>query len=149
MQTVKFNEIEYQANDLLDAFELFQKKSSNVAFYGFCGCQLFVQFHNGSCYMYELTHEAVSDCINAESIGKFISNQVVSRFPSQKVESKLITVLPRETRLLKKDIFSNGHVTLGQKHEEVYLVAEDSNGFCIVENMKTGTRYPVTEDNTM
>lgn len=147
MQNLSFNDIGFEAADFLDGYTIFQKKSSNIAFYGFNACTLFVQFHNGSCYNYELTHEAVSACIKAESIGKFISNQVVGKYPSQKLENKLITQLQRETVILKTRIVSNHNVLLGERHEEVFLVKEAEK--CVVENMKSGTRFHVSPSEFM
>lgn len=148
MQTLTFNEIQHEASDLLDGFEIFKKPSSNVAFYGLKGSTLFVQFMAGSCYVYELSSELAAQVNTAESIGKFVANQVVNKAPSQKIEPNQVKSLARVTVLLKMDIFSGKHKQYGKAHEEVYLVT-DAVDVCIVENMKTADRYPVSTGNIL
>jgi hypothetical protein len=55
------------------------------------GGRLYVQFKNGSGYMYsEVDENTISFAHNCDSIGKFISSQVVKKFPSEKMEKALI-----------------------------------------------------------
>jgi hypothetical protein len=83
----------YAADDALEGFDIIEKPSSNVAFVATCMItnQMYVQFKNGSGYMYsEVDLDTLSAVTAVDSIGKFISSQVVKKFPSEKMEKALI-----------------------------------------------------------
>jgi hypothetical protein len=93
MKTVILPSGTYAVDDLLADFEVIEKPSSNVAFVAtnIADRQLYVQFKNGSGYMYsDVDLDTLSFVPVAESIGKFISSQVVKKFPSQKLDKSLI-----------------------------------------------------------
>lgn len=84
----------YAVDDALQGFDIIEKPSSNVAFVATCmiTLQMYVQFKNGSGYMYsEVDLDTLSAVSAVDSIGKFISSQVVKHFPSEKMEKSLIT----------------------------------------------------------
>jgi hypothetical protein len=87
----------YAVDSILDGFEIIEKPSSNVAFVGTSMLEhkIYVQFKNGSGYMYsEVDYDTLSFIPAAESIGKFISQYVVKKFPSDKSEKPLIEAMP-------------------------------------------------------
>lgn len=146
MQKVKLNQIDYQAADFLDGFEIFQKPSSHIAFYGTRGTQLFVQFNSGVCWLYELKAEQVSMVPNVQSIGVFVSG-LKGKTPGQQIESNMVKCIARETVVLKNEVTSGKQIPLGKAKEEVYLVTDGD--VCIVENMRTGNRYSTPSANVM
>ncbi|WP_231489872.1 KTSC domain-containing protein [Pedobacter sp. Leaf170] len=100
MKTIKIDGITYNVNAKINGFKISQKTSSNVAFFGLNSetNQLFVQFKNGSSYIYsELDSSTVIEIINCESIGKFISGRIVKVFPSEKLEGEMIKMHPSES----------------------------------------------------
>jgi len=93
MKTIIIPSGTYAVDDLLAVFEVIEKPSSNVAFVAtdIATRQLYVQFKNGSGYMYsDVDLDTLSFVPAAESIGKFISSQVVKKFPSEKMDKALI-----------------------------------------------------------
>lgn len=99
MKTININGIKYNVNQKLECFVISQKTSSNVEFIGLNSDtnQLFVQFKNGSSYIYSnLDSSTVIDLINCESIGKFISGRIVKVFPSEKQDCEMIKMHPSE-----------------------------------------------------
>lgn len=87
----------YAVDPILDGFEIIEKPSSNVAFVGtsMLDHKIYVQFKNGSGYMYsEVDYDTLSFISAAESIGKFISQYVVKKFPNEKSEKPLIEPMP-------------------------------------------------------
>jgi len=93
MKTIIIPSGTYAVDDLLADFEVIEKPSSNVAFVAtdIATRQLYVQFKNGSGYMYsDVDLDTLSFVPAAESIGKFISSQVVKKFPSEKMDKALI-----------------------------------------------------------
>jgi hypothetical protein len=97
MKTIILASGTYAVDDLLADFEVIEKPSSNVAFVAtnIATRQLYVQFKNGSGYMYsDVDLDTLSFIPVAESIGKFISSQVVKKFPSEKLDQSLIESVP-------------------------------------------------------
>lgn len=97
MKIITLSSGTYAVDPILDGFEIFEKPSSNVAFVGtdMLADKMYVQFKNGSGFMYsEVSADVMSFVPQAESIGKFISSQVVKHFPSEKQEKALIEYLP-------------------------------------------------------
>lgn len=83
----------YAVDDVLQGFDIIEKPSSNVAFVATCMItnRMYVQFKNGSGYMYsEVDLDTLSAVSAVDSIGKFISSQVVKKFPSEKTGKTLI-----------------------------------------------------------
>ncbi|GGG97617.1 KTSC domain-containing protein [Pedobacter zeae] len=102
MKTVTLNEKQYCVSILLDGFTIESKPSSNVSFYGVNKDtkELFVQFKSGSCYFYkEITNDAAIGLINAESVGSYISRNIVGQFTSQKIDAPLIIPTPDQQSL--------------------------------------------------
>lgn len=93
MRKVKLPSGDYQVDDQLNDFVVIEKPSSNVAFFAsdILRGRLYVQFKNGSGYMYtEMDENIISFAHNCDSIGKFVSSQVVKKFPSEKLDHSLI-----------------------------------------------------------
>jgi hypothetical protein len=93
MKTILLPSGTYAVDDLLADFDIIEKPSSNVAFVAtnIATRQLYVQFKNGSGYMYsDVDLDLLSFIPAAESIGKFISSHVVKKFPSVKLDKQLI-----------------------------------------------------------
>jgi hypothetical protein len=83
----------YAVDDVLQGLDIIEKPSSNVAFVATCMItnQMYVQFKNGSGYMYSEVDLDTLSAVNAvDSIGKFISSQVVKKFPSEKMDKPLV-----------------------------------------------------------
>lgn len=156
MKTVIFDLISYEADTFLDSYELHKKPSSNIDFFGFDGTTLFVQFKNGSCWLYYIDAELVEELLNPGpgpdglplSIGKIIANKIVRKRLSQSIPNNLVKMLPRPIALMKSDYKSQGNVLLASKHEEVYIVLEDE-GMIQIESKVTGKRWLVTSDQLL
>lgn len=91
----EINGVQYTIDEKLDNFTIKSKPSSNVAFYGVnhdaTDIQLFVQFKNGSCYIYSgLTDQTLKELNECESIGSFISRNIVGKFLNIKCEKSLV-----------------------------------------------------------
>jgi hypothetical protein len=64
----------HRTDPSLAGFELKQKSSSNIEFYGSNENQIFVQFKNGGAYIYKnIEEKTIQDLHQAESIGKFVA----------------------------------------------------------------------------
>lgn len=84
----------YEVHEAVQDFTIVHKPSSNVLAVGidFNLELIFVQFINGSCYMYVDVPISISHmAVKANSIGKFISNEIVGKFRSQKFEQPFLT----------------------------------------------------------
>ncbi len=94
MKTQNINSQNYLVDQQLTDFTIFQKVSSNVDFFGtdHLNKKLFVQFKGGTgAHIYsEVPVKILTWAENAESIGKFISSEVVGIFPSAKTEVRLV-----------------------------------------------------------
>lgn len=93
MNAIKVNLTGFKVNPVIAGVSIQQKTSSNIAYFGVDADkrQLFVQFKSGGAYLYsEISNEVGMAIINAESIGKVVSNMVVGKFPSQKLEYGII-----------------------------------------------------------
>lgn len=109
----------YAVDDILQGFDIIEKPSSNVAFVGTCLIthQMYVQFKNGSGYMYsEVDFDTLSAVPAVDSIGKFISSQVVKKFANEKMEKPLIGILGIEEPVLivKGDVARFGNYEAGK-----------------------------------
>jgi hypothetical protein len=97
MKTITLPSGIYAVDPILDGFDIIERPSSNVAFVGtdMLADKMYVQFKRGSGYMYSgVDIDTLSFVHNCESIGKFISSQVVNHFPSEKQEKALIEFIP-------------------------------------------------------
>lgn len=95
MKTITLQSGTYAVDDILHGFEIMEKPSSNVAFtaINIFENQLYVQFKNGSGYMYsEVDVNTLREAETCESIGKFISSMVVKRYVGQKLSWSLINL---------------------------------------------------------
>lgn len=93
MKTIILNKMRLVVDDRIDSFEIFQKDSSNVEFFGIDPVQdkLIMQFRNGTSYIYSgLSMDLMKAAMNCESIGKFFSSQIAGKFESQKIAERLI-----------------------------------------------------------
>ncbi|WP_316778305.1 KTSC domain-containing protein [Pedobacter antarcticus] len=93
MKTITLPSGTYAVDPILDGFDIIEKPSSNVAFVctDILANKLYVQFKNGSGYMYsEVDCDVMCALPAALSIGSFISKYVVKHFPSEKQEKALI-----------------------------------------------------------
>lgn len=74
----------------LQGFDLKQKPSSNVDYYGTNGKDIFVQFQKGTSYIYEsVPKEIIEEMKTVESIGSFVF-KTLKKFPYKKIELKLV-----------------------------------------------------------
>ncbi|QTE37509.1 KTSC domain-containing protein [Mucilaginibacter gossypii] len=93
--TIDLNGQKLAVHDSLFDFSIHQKPSSNVDYFGtdYTNGRLFVQFKGGTgAYVYNnVSTELLNAAKAADSIGKFISQQVVGKFISHKHEQRLIT----------------------------------------------------------
>lgn len=97
MKTVTINGKQYSIDAQIEHFSINQKPSSNVDFYGVNAKtgELFVQFKGGSSYIYSgITADVAIELINCESIGKYVSQSIVCKFPSRKVDGRLVFQAP-------------------------------------------------------
>lgn len=93
MRTIALPSGTYAVDDILNGFEIMEKPSSNVDFtaINIFENQLYVQFKNSSGYMYsEVDVNTLKEAETCESIGKFISSQVVKKFDNEKLPNALI-----------------------------------------------------------
>lgn len=93
MKTITLNAMSLVIDDRIDSFEIFQKPSSNVEFFGIdhASDKLVMQFRNGTSYIYSgIPVDLLKQAIACESIGKFFSNQIAGKFESHKVAERLI-----------------------------------------------------------
>lgn len=77
------------ASPQLEDFHLFQKESSNIAYFGTAHLagQLFVQFKHGGSYVHSLVpSDTLKGMENADSIGSYYSKNIRGTYPSAKVE---------------------------------------------------------------
>lgn len=80
-------------DDRIDSFQIFQKPSSNVEFFGIdpVSDRLVMQFRNGTSYIYSgIPTDLQKEAISCESIGKFFSNNIAGKYESHKVGERLI-----------------------------------------------------------
>lgn len=95
MKQVKLNHQTYQVHPRLLDFNVSMALSKSISFYGtnpYSG-SLFIQFSNGGTYIYaNMTGEIRRGLNNAESIGKFVANNIVGKFPSEKLNGKGVFV---------------------------------------------------------
>lgn len=75
MEQYKIIVEEHVVDDRLKGFDLMQKPSSNVDYYGTNGVDtIFIQFKNGQSYLYpNVKKEVIEEMLAAESIGKFMA----------------------------------------------------------------------------
>jgi hypothetical protein len=85
MEQYKIIVTEHEIDEQLQGFNLMQKPSSNVDYYGTNGTDtVFIQFKNGVSYLYSnVSKEHITEMLNAESIGKFVV-QVLKKYPYTK-----------------------------------------------------------------
>lgn len=84
----------YSFEPVLTGFDIQQKPSSNVSFYGYDEKyqRLFIQFKNGNAYIYkDIKPELFADMQKAESVGKFFSSTIAGRYLHEKYAQRLIT----------------------------------------------------------
>jgi hypothetical protein len=91
MEQYIINVAEHQVDSLLDGYEIAQKPSSNIDYYGSNGKDtIFIQFKNGVSYLYLNVDKASIDQMQAaESIGKFIGT-LSKKYTYTKVDRKLV-----------------------------------------------------------
>jgi len=91
MSTTVVNGKEYLIDNILADFLIQQKSSSNIEFHGSNGKdQIFVQFKNGSSYIYKGVNEAdIKEMNEAESIGKFV-HALSKKYASEKIPKRVV-----------------------------------------------------------
>lgn len=89
MQQIVFKGKVHQVSNLLDGFTIKETaQSSNVALFAVNQekNEFFVMFKNGFQYFYnEVDPELLHQALHAESIGKFVSREIVKKFTSTKI----------------------------------------------------------------
>ncbi|TDQ79540.1 KTSC domain-containing protein [Sphingobacterium yanglingense] len=98
MKTLTFYDIAYEVDERYNDYAVFKLPSSNVDFCGHLPDEdkdtqnFFVQFKNGGTYLYrDIPNETVIEASKAESIGKFIRAEISGKYPSVKLEHKILT----------------------------------------------------------
>jgi hypothetical protein len=92
MRKIVLNNQPVAVDDIIKEFEVMSKESSNVDYYGTDGTNVFVQFKNGSSYLYtNVTPADIEGMKDAESIGRFIP--VLKKYPTTKYENRLVVVV--------------------------------------------------------
>lgn len=97
MKTVKIQNRTFTVHDRLVDFNVNMPISKGVAFYGTnpASGSLFIQFANGGTYIYaNMTGEIRRGLHNATSIGRYVAEKIVGKFPSEKLSSKGISPMP-------------------------------------------------------
>jgi hypothetical protein len=96
MKKVIINDKEYHVAGMLEAFNIQQKPSSNVEFFGTNSAgSVFVQFKNGNTYIYSNVHAGRIEEMNAaESIGRFVPK--LKAYPCEKIDRRLVTPVQDE-----------------------------------------------------
>jgi hypothetical protein len=76
MEQYKIIVEEHVVDEKLKGFDIMQKPSSNVDYYGTNGVDtIFIQFKNGGSYFYpNVTKELIEEMLKSESIGKFMAS---------------------------------------------------------------------------
>lgn len=96
MRKIIINDQPCTVDSQLSGYEILSKPSSNVEFYGTDGQNIFIQFKNGSSYLYlNVTKDTINAMYLAESIGKFISF-LSKNYTYTKVEGKLVNIVKEE-----------------------------------------------------
>lgn len=74
MRKVKINNQECQVDDLLEGYTIQRKPSSNIDYFGDNGTDVFIQFKNGSSYIYKNVRSShIEEMQQVESLGRFVS----------------------------------------------------------------------------
>lgn len=93
MQTLTFDGKQHEVSSALLGFDFkITPQSSNVKLIGVnrADKELLVSFKTGSQYIYSgVDEETLQAALDAPSIGKFVSSQIVRKFDSVKVTDKL------------------------------------------------------------
>lgn len=93
MRTIELNNTVYQIDSRLEGFMVSSKPSSNVAFYGYSlNNSFFIQFKNGSAYIFSDVSESVLAGVNkAVSIGAYFNSEIKGKFPNEKLAGSMVT----------------------------------------------------------
>lgn len=113
MRKFEINGVIYDVHEAVESFTILHKESSNVAFWGYDVSTMvfFVQFKNGSTYMYsEVPASLLQGSIDADSIGKFISQEIVKKFPSTKFDTQVL--LKEEAVAVKKSMLNGEEILI-------------------------------------
>jgi hypothetical protein len=99
MKQQTINDKAVHVDSRLDKFNIHQKPSSTVEFFGHNDeGQVFVQFTNGNSYIYNNVHQRTIVEMNAaESIGKFIPR--LKAYPYDKFRCRLVTPVEGEEKI--------------------------------------------------
>lgn len=92
MEQLIINVSEYHVDDRLQGFDIRQKESSNVDYYGSNGNdKIFIQFKNGVSYIYnDVKKQDIDEMNEAESIGKFMASLARKKYAFTKVTMELV-----------------------------------------------------------
>lgn len=92
MRKIIVNNQPCTVDKVLNDFEILNKESSTVDYYGTDGKNVFVQFKNGASYLYSNVEPADIEAMKAaESIGRFMP--VFKKYPFTKYENRLVVVV--------------------------------------------------------
>lgn len=91
MEQLIINVNEHKVDDRLKGFEIRQKESSNVDYYGSNGTTIFMQYKHGVSYLYKnVTPQDIDEMNNAESIGRFMAGLARKKYQYEKIEIELV-----------------------------------------------------------
>lgn len=95
MRKLILNEISIITDDRIDAYTVHQKPSSNIDYFGLdlAGRKMFIQFKNGITYIYnDVDDNTMENSLKADSIGKYLNANVIGKFTSTKIESRVVEI---------------------------------------------------------
>lgn len=89
MKTINLQGVNYSVNPRLESFNINSIPSKGINFFGSnpqTG-SLFIQFKNGGTYIYSgVPQEVKSGLFNADSIGRYVTTNIVGKYASEKLE---------------------------------------------------------------
>lgn len=95
LKSITLNDKILSIAEVLIPFTIQEKPSSNVAYFGtdIVSNRLFVQFKNGSSYIYkDVPSNLLEEIHTAESVGKYFSQYIAGKFQNVKYAEKLVNI---------------------------------------------------------
>ena len=86
---------EYNIDQRLQGYDIMQKPSSNIDYYGTNGTDIFIQFKSGATYIYhDVQPQDIEEMIKSESIGQFVGARL-KKYQFTKIVMKLVNSKPQ------------------------------------------------------
>lgn len=91
MATVIIYDQNYTVDNCIEGFEIYKKPSSNVEFFGISiDNRFFIQFKTGSYIFDSVPVPVMQAATTCESIGKYFFANIKGKYPSTKIEQRLV-----------------------------------------------------------